>query len=133
MKVQKPLTSDRKLTFALTTDGGVPIYRQLVNQILAAIARAKLIPGDRLSTIRQVSVSLAINSNTVARAYKELEIRGFLTTQQGTGTFISSRPAKFDRAERDRRMLEFVESAAARADAEGFTIEEVVFALREWN
>ena len=112
MKAGKPPISDRAITFVLTTDGGVPIYRQLVNQILAAIAIARLNLGDQLDTIRHVAVSLAINSNTV-RAYKELEIRGFLTTQQGTGTFISSRPAKLDGAERDRRMIEFVESAAA--------------------
>ena len=133
MKAGKPPISDSAITFVLTTDGGVPIYRQLVNQILAAIATARLNLGDRLDTIRHVALSLAINSNTVVRAYKELEIRGFLTTQQGTGTFISSRPAKLDGAERDRRMIEFVESAAARADAEDFSVEEVVAALRERN
>lgn len=71
----------------------VPFYRQLIDQVLSAIALASLNPGDRLQTTRQVAVDLDISPNTVVRAYTELEIRKVVTTQQGTGTFISDNPS----------------------------------------
>jgi GntR family transcriptional regulator len=117
--------------FRLDLKSGVPVYRQLIDQVLGAIAAAALSPGDRLPTVRQVAVDLAINPNTVVRAYKELEIRGVLTTQQGTGTFISNQKVKVNEVERQRRLSHFVADVAARAGAEGFTVEEVLAALRE--
>lgn len=118
-------------SFRLDTSNGVPVYRQLIDQVLGAMATAALNPGNRLPTVRQVAVDLAINPNTVVRAYKELEIRGVLTTQQGTGTFISNQPVKLDEAERQRRLSQFAAGVAARAGAEGFTVEEILAALRE--
>ena len=117
--------------FRLDGKSGVPVYRQLIDQVLAAIAGSALNPGDRLPTVRQVAVDLAINPNTVVRAYKELEIRGVLTTQQGTGKFISQQPVKLDEVERQRRLSQFVAAVAARAGAEGFSVEEILAALRE--
>ena len=117
--------------FHLDMKSGVPVYRQLIDQVLGAIAGATLNPGDRLPTVRQVAVDLTINPNTVVRAYKELEIRGVLTTQQGTGTFISNQPVKADDAERQRRLSHFVADVAARAGAEGFSVEEILAALRD--
>ena len=81
--------------------------------------------------MRQVAVDLTINPSTFVRAYKELEIRGVLMTQQGTGTFISTQPVKADEAERQRRLSQFVADVAARAGAEGFSVEEILAALRE--
>lgn len=117
--------------FRLDLRSGVPVYRQLIDQVLGAIATAALAPGDRLPTVRQVAVDLAINPNTVVRAYKELEIRGVLTTQQGTGTFISTQPVAPDEAERQRRLSQFAGEVIARAGAEGFSIEELLAALRQ--
>lgn len=119
------------MDFRLDMKSGVPVYRQLIDQVLGAIAGGALNPGDRLPTVRQVAVDLTINPNTVVRAYKELEIRGVLTTQQGTGTFISSQQVKPDEAERQRRLSQFVAEVAARAGAEGFSVEEILAALRE--
>ena len=87
--------------------------------------------GDRLPTVRQVAVDLAINPNTVVRAYKELEIRSVLTTQQGTGTFISATVPVEDEVDRQRRLNQFVSDVAARAGAEGYRLEEVVDLLIE--
>lgn len=124
-------TLNNGFSFRLDLKSGVPVYRQLIDQVLAAIASAILSPGDRLPTVRQVAVDLAINPNTVVRAYKELEIRGVVTTQQGTGTFISTQQVKVDEVERQRRLSQFVADVAARAGAEGFTVEEVLSALRD--
>jgi GntR family transcriptional regulator len=87
--------------------------------------------GDQLPTVRQVAVDLTINPNTVVRAYKELEIRGVLTTQQGTGTFISAQQPVQDEVERRRRLNQFVQDVIARAGAEGFKLDEVVELLTE--
>ncbi|MBM3757916.1 MAG: GntR family transcriptional regulator [Acidobacteria bacterium] len=115
--------------FRLDTRSGVPVYRQMIDQILAAIAARQLGPGDKLPTVRQVAVDLAINPNTVVRAYKELEIRDVLTTQQGSGTFISDAPVKADEVERRRRLNQFAGDVAARAGADGFSLREVIEVL----
>src|SRR5262252_4879243 len=91
----------RPFAFRLDEHSGVPVYRQLMDQVLAAKAAGTLAGGDQLPTVRQVAVDLAINPNTVVRAYRELEIRGVLETQQGTGTFLSHQ--KVERAEVERR------------------------------
>ena len=100
--------------FRLDMKSGVPVYRQLIDQVLAAIAGATLNPGDRLPTVRQVAVDLAINPNTVVRAYKELEIRGRARQpSRAQGTFISNQPVKFSEVERRRRLSQFVADLTA--------------------
>jgi len=67
----------------------MPVYRQMMSQVTAAIASGALACGDQVPTVHQASVDLAVYPNTVVRAYRELEIRGVLETQKGTGTFIA--------------------------------------------
>jgi len=117
--------------FQLDLSTGVPVYRQLIDQVLGALSAGTLNPGNRLPTVRQVAVDLAINPNTVVRAYKELEIRGILTTQQGTGTFIAERPAPSDDGERLRKLYVLAGEVAARAGAAGFTLDELIERLAE--
>lgn len=105
---------------------GVPVYRQIIDQVTTGIATRSLKPGDQLPTVRQLAVDLAINPNTVVRAYRELEIRGVLETQQGTGTFISSKRIKPDEAEDERRLDQIVADAVARAGAAGFTVKDIL-------
>ena len=76
-------------------------------------------------------MDLSVNPNTVLRAYRELEIRGVLETQQGTGTFISHQRVKRDEAERQRQLSQLVGDFLARAGAAGFTARELVEALRD--
>jgi len=115
----------------LDLNSGVPVYRQIIDQVLVAIASGALKAGDQLPTVRQTSVDLSINPNTVMRAYRELEIRGVLTTQQGTGTFIAPAEVKPDEAERQRRLSQLVGELGARAGREGFTLHEVMDRLGE--
>jgi GntR family transcriptional regulator len=117
--------------FRLDLRSGVPVYRQLIDQVLGAIAAGTLRPGDRLPTVRQVAVDLAINPNTVVRAYKELEIRGVLTTQQGTGTFISDDQPEPNQLERQRRLDQMVSELVARAGAEGYTLDELIAVMKD--
>ena len=117
--------------FRLDLTSGVPVYRQLIDQVLVAKASGLLNPGDQLPTVRQLAVDLSINPNTVIRAYKELEIRGILTTQQGMGTFITKQEIRPDEAARQRRLTQMVGEFVARAGAEGYTVEEIMDRLAE--
>lgn len=110
---------------------GVPVYRQLIDQVLIAIASGQLGSGDQLPTVRQLAVDLSINPNTVVRAYKELEIRGMLSTQQGTGTFITTKKVKTDEAQRQKRLSQMVAEFVARVSAESYTVEDVMERLGE--
>jgi GntR family transcriptional regulator len=67
--------------FQLDPHTGVPVYRQIIDQVIGGIAAGALVGGDQLPTVRQLAVDLSINPNTVIRAYRELEIRGVLDTQ----------------------------------------------------
>lgn len=118
--------------FRIDTRTGVPFYRQVIDQVLTSIASGALVPGDQLPTVRQLAVDLSINPNTVVRAYRELEIRGILTTQQGSGTFIASgQEAKADDLERQRRLTQLAADFAARIGGEGFTLKEALDCLNE--
>ena len=117
--------------FRLDLQSGVPVYRQLIDQVMGGMAAGALAAGHQLPTVRQVAVDLSINPNTVVRAYRELEIRGVLETQQGTGTFISHQKVKRDDVERERQLTQLVTDFVARAGAAGFTIEDLLEQLRE--
>jgi GntR family transcriptional regulator len=122
---------NRIFEFRLDSQSGVPVYRQIIDQVLGGIAGGNLTAGHQLPTVRQVAVDLSINPNTVVRAYRELEIRGVLETQQGTGTFISQHKVKHDEVERRRQLAQLVSEFVSRAGAAGFTIEELQEQLHE--
>lgn len=93
----------------------MPVYRQVIDQVRSGIATGSLVAGDQLPTVRQLAVDLAINPNTVVRAYRELELGGLLETHQGTGTFISRKRVAKDSGERERHLAQIVRDFVARA------------------
>src|SRR5271169_3762940 len=117
--------------FRLDTHSGVPAYRQIIDQVQAGIASGSLTAGDQLPTVRQLAVDLAINPNTVMRAYRELELGGLIETHQGTGTFIANKKLEKNSAERDRQLGQMAGEFAARAGAAGFTLEDLIDRLRD--
>ncbi|MGB6944257.1 MAG: GntR family transcriptional regulator [Bryobacteraceae bacterium] len=121
----------RRIQFTLDQRSGVPAYRQIIDQVLGGIAAGTLHPGDQLPTVRQLAVDLAINPNTVVRAYRELEIREVLATQQGTGTFLTDKKPPVDGMERRRRVAQLVGEMLARAGAEGIELLEIIGYLNE--
>jgi GntR family transcriptional regulator len=125
------LQSDRRFQFVLDPRSGVPVYRQIIDQVLGGIAAGKLRAGDQLPTVRQLAVDLAINPNTVVRAYRELEIREVLATQQGTGTFLTDKKTPVDELERRRRIGQLCGELLSRAGAEGITLPEIIEQLTE--
>jgi GntR family transcriptional regulator len=116
--------------FRLDPRSGVPIYRQIIDQVTGGIAAGTLREGIQLPTVRQLAVDLSINPNTVIRAYSELEIRGVLNTEQGTGTFIGPRKMERDETERHRLLERFVGEFVSRAGSNGFTVEELIGQLQ---
>src|SRR5438876_11232034 len=120
--------SNSRSPFQLSLDmrSGVPVYRQIIDQVVAGIATGAVAGGDQLPTVRQLAVDLSINPNTVIRAYRELEIRGVLETEQGTGTFIGNQKVRRDEAERQRSLNQLIADFMARAGSAGVTVGELI-------
>jgi GntR family transcriptional regulator len=110
---------------------GIPIYRQIISQILYAIARGDLAPGTQLPTVRQLAAQLSVNPNTVIKAYKELEIRGNLETRQGTGTFVSETEVAISPGEKKRLLTALCKEVVGRAGAYGIEVAEIIEGLKE--
>ncbi len=88
--------------FTLNNSSGIPYYRQIVNQVIYGVVNSIFEPGERLPTVRQLAVDLQVNLNTIVKAYSELELRGIVNTQQGTGTFISDNRSTVDPVEKEK-------------------------------
>jgi GntR family transcriptional regulator len=120
----------KRFGFALDLHSGVPVYRQIMDRVNEAVASGALRAGDQLPTVRQLAVDLSVNPNTVIRAYRELEMRGVTESQQGSGTFIRAPQPTEAGDERERRLRQFAADVAARAGAQGLTLNEVVERLQ---
>ena len=119
------------IEFKLDVSTGIPYYRQIIDQIRFGIALGQLTIGEQLPTVRTLAVDLAINPNTVTKAYKELEIQRILDTQQGTGTFIGDARIELSQQERDKKLKSICQQFLTMASAYGFKTEEVVFELEQ--
>lgn len=120
------------IAFKLNPKSGVPVYRQIQDQIRYGIASGLLSPGEQLPTVRALAVELSVNPNTVIKAYSELEREGTLTTEQGSGTFVASEPpATLSEEKRQAKLeslcLEFLSQAARY----GFSSQEVLRAIED--
>ena len=119
------------LRILLDVKSGVPFYRQIIDQVKAAIATETVGPGDRLPTVRQLAVDLSINPNTVSRAYTELELTGLVETQMGSGTFVGTRPVAGDDVERRRLLDQICQEFLSRASTHGFNLDDVLDNLEQ--
>ncbi len=118
-------------------DSGVPIYVQIMDRVKHLVATGMLQPGDQLPTIRQLSVELRVDPNTVVHAYRELDREGVISTQQGRGTFISEHPDSEQLSQlRRERLNVIVGNALLEALSLGYSAEEIRSALEarlaEW-
>lgn len=116
--------------FYLEPSSALPVYVQLREQVLRAVATGALDAGDQLPTVRQIAVHLGVNPNTVNRAYMELEREGVLTTGRGRGTFVSDRRHSPNADLQAARLRDIARRAAGEARALGFTRSELTAALR---
>lgn len=118
------------IKFTLNPKTGIPFYRQIIDQIRFGIAAGNLSTGEQLPTVRALAVELKVNLNTVAKAYKELEIQNVLETQQGTGTFISASESKVFETERQHKLQDIVREFTTVTFSYGFTIDELINELK---
>jgi GntR family transcriptional regulator len=120
-------------TIRLETGSGVPVYRQIIDQVMGGVAAGSVCSGRQLPTVRQLAVDLAVNPNTIMRAYRELELRGVVETQQGVGTYVTVQKVEQDEAARQARLSRLAGDVAARAGAEGFSLRELIERLAEMS
>jgi GntR family transcriptional regulator len=119
------------ITFALDLKSGVPIYRQIQDQVRYGIASGRLRPGEQLPTVRALAVDLKVNPNTVIKAYTELERQGVLTTEQGSGTFVAPLPAvALAPEDRQAKLQALCAEFLGRAAQYGFGPDDVLGAIK---
>ncbi len=138
MTVDKGVSEDgvSPITFRLDPASGVPTYLQLVQQVEHALRLGYLNRGDRLPKVREVVASLAINPNTVLKAYKELEIKGLTSGRPGQGTFIDGSLAQAtlpELAGLRRSLRTWIEQADAAGLDEDGVVALVTSTLRDFT
>ncbi len=122
------------IAFKLDSKSGVPIYRQIMDQIRHGIASGRLRPGEQLPTVRALAVELAVNPNTVIKAYSLLEQQGVLTSEQGSGTFVAEVPrASLSPAEREAKLLSLCAEFLGQVAHYDFSAEDVLQAIGKLN
>src|SRR4051812_295451 len=116
---------------SLDATDATPIYAQVERALRAAIAAGRVKAGDQLPTVRELAVELRVNANTIARVYSELERAGVFETRRGVGTFVrASRSEARPASEHARRLKAFATRVLADGEAHGFSVDEVLSAVR---
>lgn len=107
-------------------DRGVPVYRQIYEAVTAALATGALANDEQLPTIHELASRLAINPNTVARAYRELDQDGYIVSHRGVGTFPAEEREKTSGADKQRALRGIFDRAIAEAARYGIGASEVI-------
>ena len=115
----------------ISLEDGVPIYRQIVNQVKYLVASRQLVAGDEIPPIRTLAEQLRVTPNTVVRAYRELEMEGIVRKRRGAGTYIAESSPSLTRKEQRRILAERADVLLAEARQMDFAFEEVVRLLEE--
>lgn len=110
---------------------GVPIYRQIVNQVKYLVGSGRLAAGEELPPIRVLAEQLVVNPNTVARAYMELEHAGVVTKRHGSGTYVSDNGSPLKRAARRQILSDRADALVAEAEHLGVELAELLELVRE--
>ena len=123
MGTHRPLAS--VVEIKINTADGLPIYRQIVNQIRYSVASGLLEPGEELPTIRALALKLKVTPNTIVKAYEELEAAGVVQKRHGSGTFVSGERTRLADRERRRVIEQRIDALLTEAHHLGFTLEEL--------
>jgi len=103
------------MQFRIDNASDRPVYQQIIGQIKRDIALGKLIKDEKLPTVRQLARQLAINPNTIAKAYRQLEQEGIIVTKPGAGAFVANLDSSLSRAIRKKLLSEELERIAVEA------------------
>jgi len=115
----------------ISANDGVPIYLQIVNQVKYLVASGRLSAGEELPPIRVLAEQLLVNPNTVARAYRELEMAGVVEKRRTAGTYVSDQGSPLARRERVKILTERVDALVAEARQMDIPLEEIVALLEK--
>lgn len=115
----------------ISPNDGVAIYQQIVNQIKYLVASGRLSAGDELPPIRGLAEQLLINPNTVARAYRELEIAGIVEKRRTAGTYVSDQGSPLARRERMKILTDRTDLLLAEATQLGVALEDVIKLIQQ--
>jgi GntR family transcriptional regulator len=119
------------LHFQINPHSGVPVYRQMVDQVKYYIASEALKPGDQLPSIRELAQKLAVNPTTVVRVYSDLEHEGVIEMRHGKGAFVAVSSRRMSAAERERSLRELARHLAVEAVQMGASASQVLNLVRE--
>jgi GntR family transcriptional regulator len=121
----------RRLHFQIDAHSGVPVYRQVMDQVRYYVASGLLQPGDQLPSIRELAQTLAVNPTTVVRAYLELEHERFLEMRHGKGAFVAASSTRWSARDREKALRRLARQLAIEAGQMGAAWDEIVRVLRE--
>ena len=110
---------------------GLPIYRQISNQIKYMIASGQLKTGQELPGIRTLAEQLTVTPNTIVKAYDELEVGGLLEKRRGSGTYVTDTNSPLTRKEQRRILAQRIDAVLTEASQLSFTLEDVLILLRD--
>jgi GntR family transcriptional regulator len=120
------------LDITINLADGVPIYRQIVNQVKYLVASGLIQPGEELPPIRTLALQLKVTPNTIVKAYGELETSGVIHKRRGSGTFVSeARPQQVKLRERRRVIEQRIDALLAEAHQLNFTADDILRMVRE--
>ena len=114
------------LHFQINPHSGVPVYRQMIDQIKYYVASGALKAEDQLPSIRELAQALAINPTTVVRVYSELEREGVVEMRHGKGAFITASGRRLSASERDRTLRRLARQLAVEARQMGAPAGQVL-------
>lgn len=115
----------------VTIGSETPVFRQIIDQIRAAVASGKVEVGDALPSVRAMASELVVNHNTVAKAYAQLVRDGVIESQQGRGYFVARKRQIYTRAECNRRLIAALDPVLSEAITLGFSPEEILATVRK--
>ncbi len=114
----------------ISLQDGVPIYRQIVNQVKYLIASGQLDAGEEMPPIRTLAEQLLVTPNTVVKAYGELESEGLVFKRRGAGTYVADFKSPLARKEQKKILAKRADALLAEASQLNFTFDEVLDLLR---
>jgi GntR family transcriptional regulator len=121
--------------WAIEFHSGIPVYRQIVNHLQAAMATGRLKEGDQLPAIRALHQKLDVNPNTVAKAYRELALKGLISAQQGSGCFVAPqvRMPALSARQKKTKVNQLYDRLVAEAKGHGITPDELARLIKQNN
>jgi len=115
----------------LSNSDGVPIYRQITNQVKYLVAVGRLSVGEQLPTVRALAEQLIVNPNTVARAYRELETAGVISSRQGSGSFVAGNGSPLASRDKQKLLQERIDVLLAEASHLNIDVSTVIKMVRD--